>query len=42
MIRELDHVLNAFQRAISKLDEEPIEGRLWIVEAARIRIRGGD
>ncbi len=32
-------VLEALQRVIPLLDEDRLEGRLWIVEEARIRIR---
>jgi predicted nuclease of predicted toxin-antitoxin system len=32
-------VLDAVARALPVLDREPLEGRLWIVEEERIRIR---
>lgn len=34
------HVLNAFERALALLTQEPLQQRLWIVEETRIRIRG--
>jgi predicted nuclease of predicted toxin-antitoxin system len=34
------YVLDLFMRLIQVLHQEPIEGRLWIVEEDRIRIRG--
>lgn len=34
------HLIEVFQRAIPILVQEPIEGRLWIIEETRIRIRG--
>jgi predicted nuclease of predicted toxin-antitoxin system len=34
------HVLDVFMRCMQVLDQEPIEGHLWIVEERRIRIRG--
>jgi predicted nuclease of predicted toxin-antitoxin system len=34
------HVLDVFVRLVQVLDQEPIEGYLWIVEENRIRIRG--
>ena len=36
------HLVEVFQRAINVLMREPIEGRLWIIEETRVRIRGGD
>lgn len=36
------HLLEVFQRAIPVLMQEPIKGRLWIIEETRIRIRGGE
>ncbi len=36
------HLMEVFQRAIPLLRREPIEGRLWIIEETRIRIRGGE
>ena len=33
------HVLAVFERVITMLDEEPLTGRLWIVQDNRIRIR---
>jgi predicted nuclease of predicted toxin-antitoxin system len=36
------HLIEVFQRAIPILVREPIEGRLWIIEETRIRIRGGE
>jgi len=34
------HLIEVFQRTIPLLMREPIEGRLWIIEEARVRIRG--
>ena len=34
------YVLDMFMRLMQVLDQEPIEGHLWIVEENRIRIRG--
>jgi len=34
------YVLDVFVRLVQVLRQEPIEGRLWIVEENRIRIRG--
>jgi predicted nuclease of predicted toxin-antitoxin system len=34
------YVVDVFMRFMQVLDQEPIEGRLWIVEENRIRIRG--
>jgi predicted nuclease of predicted toxin-antitoxin system len=34
------YVLDLFRRLMQVLHQEPIEGRLWIVEENRIRIRG--
>jgi predicted nuclease of predicted toxin-antitoxin system len=36
------HLVEVFQRAIILLAREPIEGRLWIIEETRVRIRGGE
>lgn len=33
------HVLDVFGRAVRLFPKEPLEGRLWIVEEYRIRIR---
>ena len=33
------HVLEVFQRVITRLESEPIHARLWIVEERRVRIR---
>jgi predicted nuclease of predicted toxin-antitoxin system len=33
------HVLNVLNRLIPALSSEPLQGRLWIVEEERIRIR---
>ena len=35
------HVLGVVERVMELLTKEPLEGRLWIVEEARVRIRGG-
>lgn len=34
------HLLAVFQRALALLGREQLEGCLWIVEEARVRIRG--
>ncbi len=36
------HLIEVFQRVVPVLMREPIEGRLWIIEETRIRIRGGE
>jgi predicted nuclease of predicted toxin-antitoxin system len=36
------HLIEVFQRAINVLMQEPIEGRLWIIEETKVRIRGGE
>ncbi|HET7479428.1 MAG TPA: DUF5615 family PIN-like protein [Rubrobacteraceae bacterium] len=33
------HVLDVFRRTLKAVEHEPLEGRLWIVEEKRIRIR---
>jgi len=33
------HILEVFQRVITRLESEPIHARLWIVEERRVRIR---
>lgn len=33
------HVLDVFRRTLKAVGNEPLEGRLWIVEEKRIRIR---
>jgi len=33
------HVLDIFQKLLKAIGREPLEGRLWIVEENRIRIR---
>ena len=33
------HVLDVFRRTLKAVGHEPLEGRLWIVEEKRIRIR---
>jgi len=38
--RDKPYVLDVFMRLMQVLDQEPIEGYLWIVEENRIRIRG--
>jgi predicted nuclease of predicted toxin-antitoxin system len=34
------HVLDVIRRLIASFENEPLDQRLWIVEEARIRIRG--
>ena len=34
------HVLDVIRRLIASFENEPLDHRLWIVEEARIRIRG--
>lgn len=36
------HLIEVFKRAITVLMREPIEGRLWIIEETKVRIRGGE
>ena len=33
------HVLDVFGRVLARLQDEPIQGKLWIVEERRIRVR---
>jgi predicted nuclease of predicted toxin-antitoxin system len=33
------HVVEVFRRTLKAIGQEPLEGRLWIVEEERIRIR---
>lgn len=33
------HVIDVFRRTLNAVGHEPLEGRLWIVEERRIRIR---
>ena len=35
------HVVNICERLVPSLSKEPLRGRLWIVEATRIRVRDG-
>ncbi len=39
--QDKEYVLHMCQRLVASLAKEPLEGRLWIVEAGRIRVRGG-
>jgi predicted nuclease of predicted toxin-antitoxin system len=34
------HILSVMPKFVAALKSEPLEGRVWIVEEARIRIRG--
>ena len=36
------NILNVLTRLIGRLEREPLSGRLWVVEAHRVRIRPGD
>jgi predicted nuclease of predicted toxin-antitoxin system len=36
------YVLRVFQKVLDLLDNEPVEGSLWIVEEHRVRVRRGD
>jgi len=36
------HVLEVFKRILPLITQEPIIGRLWVVEENRVRIRGED
>lgn len=36
------HVIEVFRRAMTLLSREEIQGRLWIIEEHRVRIRGAD
>jgi len=33
------HILQVFARILTRLEDEPIQGKLWIVEERRVRIR---
>lgn len=35
------HLLSVLPKIIATLESEPLDGRVWIVEETRIRIRGG-
>lgn len=35
-------ILNVLMRVIERFEREPLSGRLWVVEAHRVRIRPGD
>ena len=34
------HLVRVFQRVIPMLKQEPVKGRLWIIEETQVRIRG--
>ena len=34
------HLIRVFQRILPMLEQEPVKGRLWIIEETRVRIRG--
>ena len=36
------HVLEVFKRILPLIAQEPIQGRLWVVEETAVRIRGED
>ena len=36
------HLLSVIPKLIATLASQPLEGRVWIVEESRIRIRGED
>jgi predicted nuclease of predicted toxin-antitoxin system len=40
--QDREHVVENVERFIPKLEEEPLIGKLWIVEESRVRIRGDD
>jgi len=40
--QDRERILSAVKKVIQALLTEPVEGRLWIVEQARIRIRSSD
>ena len=40
--QDKQYVIEAIKRIIESIEEEQIEGRLWIVEENRIRVRGED
>jgi len=40
--QDKEQVLHTCQRLVASLSNEALEGRLWIVEATRIRVRGGE
>jgi len=33
------HLLDVFARVLTRLKDEPIQGKLWIVEESRVRVR---
>ena len=37
-----DSIVNVFRKALGMLPGEPLEGRLWIVEEASVRVHGED
>ena len=39
---EAVHLLSVMPKLIAALASHPLEGRVWIVEESRIRIRGED
>lgn len=39
--QDKQYVLQICERLVATLSREPLPGRLWIVEAMRIRVRGG-
>ena len=39
--QDKQYVLQTCKRLVATLSREPLAGRLWIVEAMRIRVRGG-
>jgi predicted nuclease of predicted toxin-antitoxin system len=36
------HILEVFKRILPLIAQEPIQGRLWVVEETAVRIRGED
>lgn len=33
------HILDVFGRVLTRLEDEPVQGKLWIVEERRLRVR---
>ena len=40
--QDKENILNVLTRLIERFEREPLSGRLWVVEAHRVRIRPGD
>lgn len=40
LLQDKNHLIDMLRNIMPKFKEEPIDGKLWIVEETRIRIRG--